>query len=106
MANIEDFACGPLTHRTGEPRQPVNARVEFSGAGINLRSNVPKSGAVARAVRTVLAAPSYALASARIGAEIAASSGFAGVEDVLPGLMGAHTPSALAAVTPRCSCWP
>ncbi|NYG18251.1 UDP:flavonoid glycosyltransferase YjiC (YdhE family) [Arthrobacter psychrochitiniphilus] len=77
---------------TTEDKPEVNARVEFTGAGINLRSNQPKPDTVAKAVRTVLADPSYALASARISAEITAATGFAGLEDVLQGLIGAHTP--------------
>lgn len=58
-----------------EEKSEVNARVGWSGAGINLRTNTTTPDAAAAAVRGVLADPSYKAAATRIGAAIAASPG-------------------------------
>lgn len=66
-----------------EDKAEVTARVGWSGAGVNLATNAPKPEQVRRAVRRVLADGSYRAASARIGAEIKASSGLQGLEEVI-----------------------
>jgi UDP:flavonoid glycosyltransferase YjiC (YdhE family) len=71
---------------TTEDKVEVTARVAWSGAGIDLRTNAPTPDAVATAVRTVLAEPGYRRASAAIGRSIAAAPGFAGLDRVLDGL--------------------
>ena len=70
-----------------EDKAEVNARVAWSGVGINLRSNRPTPMQVRDAVRKVLADARYRAASARIGADIAASSGLAGLERVIERLI-------------------
>lgn len=69
-----------------EDKAEVAARVAWSGAGINLRTNRPKPAQVRDAVRTVLANDRYRAASARIGADIAASPGLPGLERVIEDL--------------------
>ncbi|KIP52516.1 glycosyltransferase [Leucobacter komagatae] len=66
-----------------EDKAEVTARVGWSGAGVNLATNAPKPEQVRRAVRRVLANDRFRAASARIGAEIAASSGLRGLEEVV-----------------------
>ena len=68
---------------TTEDKIEVTARVAWSGVGINLKTDAPTSTAVRDAVRTVLADGSYREASARIGTEILASSGLAGVRALI-----------------------
>lgn len=68
-----------------EDKIEVNARVGWSGAGINLNTNRPDAAKIAAAVRTVLADPHYREASARIGAEIASSPGLDGLAKVVEG---------------------
>ncbi len=58
-----------------EEKTEVCARVAWSGAGINLRTNRATPEAVARAVRTVLANSSYREASGRVGGSIRTSRG-------------------------------
>ena len=62
-----------------EDKPETAARVEWSGAGVDLRSGTPAPDAVRTAVRTVLNDPGYAAASARLGREISASSGVDGL---------------------------
>lgn len=68
-----------------EDKVEVTARVAWSGAGINLRTNAPTDQAVAKAVETVLADGRYREASRRLGAEIAAAPGVAGVVPIVEG---------------------
>jgi UDP:flavonoid glycosyltransferase YjiC (YdhE family) len=64
-----------------EDKKETSARVEWAGVGINLHSGHPTPNAIRQAVRQILAEPSYAETSRRIGAEIAASPGVAGLAD-------------------------
>jgi MGT family glycosyltransferase len=66
-----------------EDKPEVAARVEWSGAGINLRTGSPRADAVADAVREVLADDRFAAASAHIGTSIAASPRAAGLADLI-----------------------
>ncbi|MFC0680274.1 glycosyltransferase [Lysobacter korlensis] len=66
-----------------EDKPEVAARVEWSGAGVNLRTGSPRADAVADAVRRVLAEDRFAEASARIGTAIAASPRAAGLVDLI-----------------------
>ncbi|UCR90167.1 glycosyltransferase [Mycetocola spongiae] len=69
-----------------EDKAEVTARVQWSGVGVNLRTNRPTPEAVGAAVRRVLADPGYAARSRALGEDIAASSGLAGLDAVLRGL--------------------
>jgi len=71
-----------------EDKTEVSARVQWSGAGINLRSDRPSPERIRAAVRTVLGSPSYREASAAIGADIRSSAGLAGLERVVLELVG------------------
>jgi len=66
-----------------EDKVEVSARVAWSGVGIDLHSNRPAPADVAKAVDGVLAEPSFRAAAARVGAEIAASPGAAGILPVI-----------------------
>ncbi len=54
-----------------EGKSEVNARVAYSGAGIDLRTERPTPNRVERAVQHVLGDPSYARAAKRIAEELA-----------------------------------
>ena len=78
-----------------EDKAEVAARVAWSGAGLRIRpgrDGVP-AAAIRAAVDRVLAEPRFRENAARIGAEIAAAPGPAGVESVVRGLIGARVAS-------------
>ena len=75
-----------------EDKTEVSARVQWSGVGINLRSDRPSPEQIRDAVRSVLGSPSYRNASAAIGADIRESSGLAGLERVVLELVGESAP--------------
>ncbi len=66
-----------------EDKVEVSARVDWTGVGINLRSNRPTAAEVRAAVRRVLSEPSFRQHSAAIGRDIVASPGLDGLEVVL-----------------------
>lgn len=74
---------------TTEDKVEVSARVAWAGVGVDLATNRPAEAAVAEAVRTVLSDPAYARRSAAIGDAIRASSGLAGLEEAVLGLVRA-----------------
>ncbi len=76
-----------------EDKAEVAARVAWTGAGVRLRTSTPRPGQVRRAVRRLLADPSYARASQRLGEHIAASPGEAGVADVVEEVVAAREAS-------------
>jgi MGT family glycosyltransferase len=65
---------------TTEDKLETTARVAWSGAGINLRTDSPTPRSVGEAVRTVLATPRYRQASARLVDQIATSPGLGGLD--------------------------
>nr|WP_306426590.1 glycosyltransferase [Methylobacterium soli] len=67
------LSCGVPLVAAGltEDKADVNARIAWSGAGIDLRTNTPESKAIRRAVRTVLDEPEHRRAARRLGAEFA-----------------------------------
>ncbi|QEO09821.1 nucleotide disphospho-sugar-binding domain-containing protein [Protaetiibacter larvae] len=69
-----------------EDKPETAARVAWAGVGVNLRTGTPTASAIRDAVREVLADDRYARASARIGAEIQASSGVDGLADLIRSL--------------------
>jgi UDP:flavonoid glycosyltransferase YjiC (YdhE family) len=73
-----------------EDKTEVSARIGWSGVGVNLKTNRPSPDQVRTAVLKVLGSTDYRLASARIGAEIAASPGLGGLESVIAGLTDAN----------------
>ena len=62
-----------------EDKPETAARAAWAGSGIDLRTGRPSPTAIRKAVRRVLADPSYAAASARLGSAIRASSGAEGL---------------------------
>lgn len=52
-----------------EDKMEVAARVEYSGAGINLRTQKPTAESIVQAVKTILAQPSYQQNARRLQAE-------------------------------------
>ena len=75
-----------------EDKVEVSARVAWSGVGIDLRTNTPTARQVADAVSRVLTDASYRAAARRIGADIAAAPGLAGLDAVLAGLASGRIP--------------
>ncbi|MGB4777008.1 glycosyltransferase [Microbacterium sp.] len=76
-----------------EDKVETSARVAWSGAGISLRTGRPSADAVRKAVREVLREPRYRAASARIGRDLAAAPGAAGLVADVERLIGARVGS-------------
>ncbi|WP_037362227.1 glycosyltransferase [Nakamurella lactea] len=74
-----------------EDKADVSARVAWSGAGVDLRTNRPTPEAIADAVGQVLADPSYRAASLRLAQEIAGAPGAAGVVPIIEQVAGVST---------------
>ena len=72
-----------------EDKPEVAARVQWSGAGINLHTGRPSPAMVARAVRRVLTRPSYRERARALQAEIAASDPLGAISATLAGLCAA-----------------
>lgn len=76
----------PLVVAPGkEDKVEVAARVAWSGAGVNLRTQRPSEAALARAIRSVLRTPAHRAVAERISNEMAQASGapgFAAAVDV------------------------
>lgn len=70
-----------------EDKAEVAARVAWSGAGLNLRTNRPSPASVADAVQQVLAEPTCRAAARRLGAEIDAAPGVTGLLAVIDDLV-------------------
>src|SRR5690606_40544801 len=66
-----------------EDKIEVTARVGWSGAGINLKTNKADAAKLARAVDTVLRDPSYRAAAQRIGADMRTTDALAALDGVL-----------------------
>lgn len=73
-----------------EKKTEVCARVAWSGAGINLRTNRAKPDTVAKAVRKVLGDPSYRQHAQRIGKAIEGSHGVDALVDLVEGAADAN----------------
>jgi MGT family glycosyltransferase len=79
-----------------EDKPEVAARVQWSGAGINLHTGRPSQAMVARAVRRVLTRPSYRERAAALAAEIAASDPLGTIAHVLDQLCATRAASGLS----------
>jgi UDP:flavonoid glycosyltransferase YjiC (YdhE family) len=66
-----------------EDKVEVSARVGWSGAGVNLKTNQPSGAQVAAAVQRVLADPTFRARAEDLAVEIAAAPGLAGLDRVL-----------------------
>ncbi|MBI3224396.1 MAG: glycosyltransferase family 1 protein [Mycolicibacterium cosmeticum] len=78
----------PIVATGGKEDKPeVGARVAWTGVGRRIRSEKPSPKVLRRHILAVLDDPSYRQASALIGAEMAAASGFTGLTDVIDGLI-------------------
>jgi len=75
-----------------EDKAEVNARVGWSGAGIDLRTDTPTPARVREAVRTVLEDGRYRANAARIGAAIRRAPGPAAVHDLLVEALASGVP--------------
>jgi MGT family glycosyltransferase len=75
---------------TTEDKLETTARVAWSGAGVNLRTDSPDPEQVRDAVRRVLGTPTYRAAAQRLGAEIAVSPGLGGLDAALAELLPAR----------------
>lgn len=73
-----------------EDKPEVAARVQWSGAGINLHTGRPSQAMVARAVRRVLAKPSYRKHARALASEIASSDPLGSITQVLSELCAAR----------------
>jgi MGT family glycosyltransferase len=65
------FGVPLVTAGLTEDKADVNARVAWSGVGINLATNEPTQEALCKAVRTVLDRPAYRLRAAQMASEFA-----------------------------------
>jgi UDP:flavonoid glycosyltransferase YjiC (YdhE family) len=65
------FGIPLVTAGMTEDKADVNARVAWSGVGINLATNEPTQEALREAVRTVLDRPAYRMRASQIAAEFA-----------------------------------
>jgi UDP:flavonoid glycosyltransferase YjiC (YdhE family) len=54
-----------------EDKADVNARVEWSGAGIDLKTNTPTAESLVKAVQAVLNEPRYRSSAAQLSTEFA-----------------------------------
>ena len=92
---LASLAAGvPLVVAAGAAadKPEIAARVARSGAGINLRTSRPKPGAVAAAVREVLANPSYSERARQIAAELVQLGGAGAAADLLERLAETRAP--------------
>ena len=79
-----------------EDKPEVAARVQWSGAGVNLHTGRPSPAMVARAVRRVLARDSYRQRAQALQAEIAATDPLGTISGVLAELCAANDGGAAA----------
>ncbi|MGO4382755.1 glycosyltransferase [Specibacter sp. RAF43] len=66
-----------------EGKNDVNARVEYAGVGINLRTETPAAAAVAQAVDTILADPGWRARAEGVRRQFEAVDGCAAAVDVI-----------------------
>jgi len=79
----------PIVATGGKEDKPeVGARVAWSGVGRRLRTEHPSPQAMRRAILDVLNDPRYRQASARVATDMARAPGFAGLADIVDGLIG------------------
>ncbi|OHV34674.1 glycosyl transferase [Parafrankia colletiae] len=83
-----------------EDKIEVNARVAWSGVGVDLRTQTPSGEQIRTAVRRVLADPRYAMKARRLQAEIEAAGREEQAADLLETLAASASP---AASTPTAS---
>jgi MGT family glycosyltransferase len=77
-----------------EDKPEVAARVEYFGAGVNLRTGVPAAGDVRRAVRTVLNDDGYRQAAARLQTAYAKRDGVAEIASLIDEVISERLPEA------------
>ncbi len=73
-----------------EDKTEVSARVAWSGAGINLKTNRARPEAVRQAVETVLDRPEYRRRATALAADFAGHDSIAEQVDAVLGLVGSH----------------
>ena len=76
-----------------EDKPEVAARVRWSGTGVDLRTGRPSEKTIRRAVRRVLATPSYAAGARALQAEIAATDALGDITRVLLELSAPGVPA-------------
>jgi hypothetical protein len=86
-----------------EDKADVSARVAWSGAGLDLGTDLPSTAQVGAAVRRVLTEPSFRANAARIAADFAGHDGPAEAVDLLERLAGEHAliPRGSTEIRPR-----
>ena len=92
---LASLAAGvPLVVAPGRAadKPEIAARIARSGAGLNLRTRRPKPGAVADAVREVLANPTYRERARQIGSELDQLGGASAAADLLERLAETRAP--------------
>ncbi len=93
------FGVPIVTAGLTQDKAEVNARVAWSGVGINLATNQPTPEAVREAVRTVLDRPDYRIRAASMAADYAATDTQSEILRIVN--EAAQTPNARAQATPR-----
>jgi UDP:flavonoid glycosyltransferase YjiC (YdhE family) len=86
-----------------EDKPEVAARVQWSGAGINLHTGRPSQAMVARAVRRVLAKPAYRKHAHALAREISLSDPLGTITQVLDGLCAARAAGVVPSESDRLS---
>lgn len=83
-----------------EDKVEVCARVGWSGAGINLRTNTPDASRIAGAVRTILGGDAHRRRAGELAAAFSRASALEGLDGILRGLRGAAPAAATAESAP------
>jgi len=81
------FGIPLVTAGMTEDKADVNARVAWSGVGINLATNEPTQEALREAVRTVLDRPAYRMRASQIAAEFAGIDTRSKILSIISGLV-------------------
>jgi UDP:flavonoid glycosyltransferase YjiC (YdhE family) len=84
-----------------EDKPEVAARVQWSGAGINLHTGRPSQAMVGRAVRRVLAKPGYRKHARALAREISLSDPLSTITQVLDGLCATRAAGGVPSIGDR-----
>ncbi len=95
------FGVPIVTAGLTEDKADVNARIAWSGVGINLATNEPSRDALRRAVKTVLDQPGYRLRARQMADQFAAIDTRSEIPRVVSQLVADERADTLAARQPR-----
>jgi UDP:flavonoid glycosyltransferase YjiC (YdhE family) len=84
------FGIPLVTAGMTEDKADVNARVAWSGVGLNLATNEPTQEALRAAVRTVLDRPAYRMRASQMGDEFARIDTRSEILSIISGVVAQH----------------